>query len=125
MAPKILVVEDTSDILLAVNAALDEEGFEVMSAMDTSVAMAMIEAGAPDLAIIDHGLPDGSGSDLCKIIREKWNSPVIMFTGQGEKQTVTECIDSGAVDYVLKGTGIEELIARVKAHLVRTGALAA
>jgi DNA-binding response OmpR family regulator len=124
MPAKILVVEDSSDIILAINEALDSEEFEVMSAMDASVAMAMIEAKAPDLAIVDQGLPDGSGSEICRAVSEKWGVPVIMFTGEGMKDTVLECLESGAADYVLKGTGIDELVKRVKAHLVRTGVLA-
>ncbi len=116
MAKKILVVEDDSDILMAVVEALEDEGFEVASALDISVANLLIRDGLPDIAIIDHGLPDGAGIELCQKISDVGGTPVIMFTAQAKHGTVMECLNSGAVDYVLKGTGISELIARVKKH---------
>ena len=116
MTKKVLIVEDDPDILKAVVEAMESEGFEVAYALDISVAEALIRTGLPDVAIIDHSLPDGTGSELCQKIRAEGETPVIMFTAQADQATVMECMDSGAVDYVLKGTGLDELVSRVLKH---------
>ncbi|MDA1297946.1 MAG: response regulator [Chloroflexi bacterium] len=116
MKKKILIVEDDPDILMAVSDAVESEGFLVAAALDISVAEALIRDGLPDVAIIDHGLPDGTGDEFCKKLCAAGNTPVIMYTAQAQRSTVMDCINSGAVDYVLKGSGIDELIARVLKH---------
>jgi DNA-binding response OmpR family regulator len=116
LAKRILVVEDDSDIMLAVAQALEEEGYEVAAALDVSIAKLLIQNEMPDVAIIDHQLPDGTGDEICRMITSSGKTPVIMFTGEAQEGTVLECLDSGATDYVLKGTGIEELVVRVAKH---------
>lgn len=116
MAKRILIVEDDPDIMLAVTSALEDEGYEVAAALDVSVAKLLIQNEMPDVAVIDHQLPDGTGDEICRIITSGSNTPVIMFTGEAQKGTVLECLDRGATDYVLKGTGIDELVNRVKKH---------
>lgn len=116
MVKKVLIVEDDSDILNAVVQAMEDEGFDVAAALDMSVAEALIKAGSLDIAIIDHDLPDGTGDELCRKLQAEKGTPVIMFTGRAQRETVTECLDSGVVDYVLKGSGIDVLVARVLKH---------
>ena len=115
-AKRLLVVEDDPDIMMAVTQAMEIEGFEVAAALDISVAEALIKDRMPDIAVIDHGLPDGTGNEFCKKIRAASDLPVIMYTAEAYEHTVKGCIEAGATDYVLKDTGIEELVSRVRKH---------
>ncbi len=116
MPKKVLIVEDDPDILMAVTDAMEEEGYEVAAALDISIADAMLRERAPDIAIVDHGLPDGTGDEFAARLKEQGTKKIIMYTAQAQRDIVVQSIDSGAVDYVLKGTGIDELIARVNKH---------
>lgn len=116
MAKRVLVVEDDPDIMMAVADAMESEGYEVASALDVSVAEALVRESMPDVAIIDHGLPDGTGEELAGKISASGTSHIIMYTARAEAEIVLDCIRSGAVDYVLKGTGIDELVRRVNKH---------
>ena len=119
MAKKIAIVEDDPDIMMAVTDAMESEGYEVSAALDISVAEALIRDSLPDIAIIDHGLPDGTGNEFAEKIRDSGNgeTPVIMYTAQAQRSIVMDCIEAGAIEYVLKGSGIDELVNRVKKHV--------
>lgn len=117
MVKRVLVVEDDPDILMAVTDAMEEEGYEVSAALDISVAEALLRDGMPEIAIIDHGLPDGTGDELAARMSEVGETIIIMYTAQAAREIVELSISSGAVDYVLKGTGIDELISRVNKHV--------
>ena len=116
MAKKLLIVEDDPDIIMAVADVMETEGFEVAAALDISVAEALIVGNMPDVAIVDHGLPDGTGDQFAATLRAGGTETIIMYTAQAQKHIVESSIESGAIDYVLKGTGLDELVARVKKH---------
>lgn len=116
MPKKIMIVEDDPDILMAVTDAMEEEGYEVSAALDISIAEALLREGVPDLAIVDHGLPDGTGDQFAARLKASGTSTIIMYTAMAQREIVQSSIDSGAIDYVLKGTGIDELINRVNKH---------
>jgi DNA-binding response OmpR family regulator len=114
---RILVVEDTPDLALAVSLELEEEGFIVSLAHTGAEARKEIARELPDLAILDMELPDTTGIALCEEIRRSHTIPVIIFSGVSAQTSVKEVIQRGATDYVLKGSGLSELISRVKHRL--------
>lgn len=116
MPKTVMVIEDDPDILMAVTDAMEEEGYEVSAALDISVAEALLRDGTPDIAIVDHGLPDGTGDQLAATLKAGGTERIIMYTAQAQREIVEQSIASGAIDYVLKGTGIDELINRVNKH---------
>lgn len=117
MARKVLIVEDDPDIIMAVTQAMEAEGYEVAAAVDLSIAETLIKKGAPDIAIIDYQLPDGTGDQLARKLKATGDTPVIMYSARAQRSIVLKSIESGAVDYVLKGSGLSQLVERVKKHL--------
>ena len=114
----ILVVEDDDDIRDFARSVLESADFVVRSCGRAEEARALVRDMKPDLAIVDIGLPDGSGLELCKIIRDLDSTiPVIVVTARGELKTRLECFQLGAQDYLQKPFAVQELLARVKVHL--------
>ena len=116
MSLKVLVVEDDPDIMMAIVDGLEDLGHEPVSALDLSVAEALSVAGKPDIAIVDHELPDGAGAEFAAKLRDQGVGKIVMFTGRGEQEIVMTAIDNGVIDYVLKGSGVDELLDRVSKH---------
>jgi len=119
MAHRVLVVEDDIDIQGYCKTILESEGF-IVDACDTlAQARKFFNDNRPDLAVLDIGLPDGTGLDLLK----EWHSypgpkvPILFLTARGDLKTRLECFQQGAQDYVCKPFAVEELLARVKVHL--------
>jgi len=115
----ILVVDDDSDLRIALRRPLIAEGYTVTEA--GSAAEAARAAFAPgrrfDVIILDLGLPDGDGRDLCVDLRQQGISvPIILLTGLGDESEVVRGLDSGANDYVIKPFRVSELMARVRAQ---------
>lgn len=119
MTGRILIIEDSADLLEGMKATLEDEGFEVDTALDAATGTAKALEAGYDLAIVDIGLPDGRGTEICEIIHTSHHIPVIMFTGEADRPTVATAVDSGAFDYVLKGSGLEELVRRVHKRLTK------
>ncbi len=117
MATKILIVEDTDDIRDALVIAFTEAGFRVAAAARGEEAREELSKFIPDIVLLDMHLPGMSGTDILREMRETMTIPILMFTSSGAVDTVKDAIASGATDYVLKDTGMEELIARVNKHL--------
>jgi len=116
---KILVVEDEKKISDIVRAYLEKEGYGVSLAETGKVALKSLKE-SPDLVILDLMLPDMRGEELCKIIRESSDVPVIMLTAKSSEEDRIKGLGIGADDYVIKPFSPRELVARVKAHLRRT-----
>ena len=119
MPSRILVVEDSPDLLLAISESLKEEGYDVVAASTGAEAQEIVDTRVPELAVLDMQLPDTSGLDLCDMIKGAADIPVIMFSGVASQNSVVDVIRRGADDYILKGTGPEVLITRVAYHLKR------
>lgn len=117
MATKILIVEDTDDIRDALVIALTEAGFRVAAAARGEEAFEELSTFTPDIVLLDMHLPGMSGLDILKRLRETLSVPILMFTSSGDAGIVRDAITSGATDYVLKDTGMDELIDRVNKHL--------
>ena len=117
---RILVVEDAPDLRAGLRAALEEiAAYEVFEAGDGRGALAAFFAERPDLVLLDIGLPDMNGFDLCERMREMSDVPVIVFSGTRETEAKLEAFRRGADDYVVKDARIDELLARIDASLRR------
>ena len=116
---KILVVEDEKKISDIVRAYLEKEDYRVSLAETGKAALKSLKE-SPDLVILDLMLPDMQGEELCKIIREGSDVPVIMLTARSSEEDRVKGLGIGADDYVIKPFSPRELVARVKAHLRRT-----
>ncbi|CAN5350741.1 beta-lactam response regulator transcription factor BlrA [soil metagenome] len=119
--PRILVVEDEPSILENVLYALGNEGFEVSGHTTGRTALAELRATPHDLAILDVGLPDTSGFELCKEIRKFSDLPIIFLTARGAEIDRVVGLEIGGDDYVVKPFSPRELAARAKAVLRRCG----
>ena len=118
----ILVVDDEESILDAVTSALRYEGFEVRGAASGCDALASIAERAPDLIVLDWMLPDRSGIDLERDLRERgFRMPILFLSAKDAIEDKVDALTSGADDYVTKPFNLAELVARVYALLRRRG----
>ena len=123
-APKILVVEDEAPIREMLQFSLGRAGFSVHEAADARTAQDLISQLSPDLVLLDWMLPGISGVDLAQKIRQSPRSrelPIIMLTARGEEESKLRGLEAGADDYITKPFSTQELIARIRAVLRRTG----
>jgi two-component system, OmpR family, phosphate regulon response regulator PhoB len=122
-APRILVVEDESDLALLLAYNLEAEGYLVESVERGDEAELRLAESAPDLVILDWMLPGVSGLEICRRLRARENTrtlPVIMVTARGEEAERVRGLSVGADDYVVKPFSVPELMARVRALLRRS-----
>lgn len=119
MSEHILIVDDEKEIADLVALYLENEGFCVTKYFDGRSALSVIGGQEFDLAILDIMLPEISGLELCRKIREKYTYPVIMLTAKGEETDKITGLTLGADDYMTKPFLPLELVARVKAQLRR------
>jgi two-component system KDP operon response regulator KdpE len=120
-ARRILVVDDEPQILRALKVILREAGYEVLEAATLEEALDRAAVRPPDGAIVDLVLPDGSGVDLCRRLREWSQMPIIVLSAVDEEDMKVQALQAGADDYVTKPFGPRELVARLEAALRRTG----
>jgi two-component system, OmpR family, response regulator VicR len=118
---KLLVVEDDKTIALGLEYSLQQEGYTVIICHDVASAKKVFTEHKFELAIFDLTLPDGSGYELCRLARERWNTPVIILTACDEEVNVVMGLELGADDYITKPFRIRELTARIKNVLRRSG----
>jgi len=116
----VLVVEDEKKISDIVRAYLEKEGFRVRVAENGNEALTLFREG-PDIIVLDLMLPDMTGEELCSIIRESSEVPIIMLTAKSGEEDRIKGLGIGADDYLVKPFSPRELVARVKAHLRRAG----
>ena len=119
MDKKILVVDDEKPIADIIKFNLVKEGFTVVVANDGEEAIKMHDSMLPDLMLLDVMLPKLDGFQVCRKIREKHSTPIIMLTAKEEEVDKVLGLELGADDYITKPFGMRELIARVKANLRR------
>ncbi len=118
-APKILFAEDVADLREVIGEALLEQNYLIQAARDGMEAVTMFAEFQPDLVILDMRMPMMDGSDVCAVIRQTSDVPIIMFTSVDEVGDVQDAITKGASDFVLKTTGVTELAERVAFHLAK------
>jgi len=120
MTARILVVEDESKLAQFIELELQYEGYNVTTAQDGFDGLTQAREANPDLLILDWMLPGISGLEICRRLRQTGSHvPVILLTAKDEISDRVEGLDAGADDYVVKPFSIEELFARVRAHLRR------
>ena len=116
----ILVVDDDAGIRSLVARVLRDAGFEVLEAATGEAALGVVETEAVSLVVLDMGLPGISGTDVVRALRARPQTatlPVILLTGSGDEYTLVEGLGAGADDYLVKPVRLDELVARVRAHL--------
>lgn len=119
MAERILVLDDETQITRVLRAALTAQGYDVRIANDPEEALLLSDEWAPDLIVTDLMMPGLSGVDVCRAIRRKKTTPIIVLSVRDQERSKIEALDAGADDYVTKPFNIQELLARVRAHLRR------
>ena len=119
MSRKVLVVDDEQNIVNIISFNLKKEGYEVLNAFNGEEALKIIFEENPDLILLDIMMPIMDGYEVCKKVREKLNTPIIMLTARAEEVDKVLGLELGADDYVTKPFGTRELMARVKANLRR------
>ena len=116
---KILLVEDNETIVMGLKYSLEQENFQVISAINVEKAKDILSQEAIDLILLDVTIPDGNGFELCKYIKQKLDIPVIFLTAQDEETSVVIGLDMGADDYIVKPFRTRELISRINSVLRR------
>lgn len=120
MSARILVIDDEVKLAQFVQLELQYEGYEVEVANDGLSGLMTARNSDPDLIIVDWMMPGLSGVEVCRRLRQTGSQvPVILLTAKDEVSDRVEGLDAGADDYVVKPFSIEELLARVRAHLRR------
>ncbi|HEV3377070.1 MAG TPA: response regulator transcription factor [Thermoleophilaceae bacterium] len=117
--PRVLVVEDDTDIAGVLRRSLDKEGYDVRVAGDGETAL--VEAGvfSPDAVVLDLGLPKLDGVEVCRRLRTEGDVPILILTARDALDSRVKGLDSGADDYLVKPFEREELLARLRALLRR------
>ncbi len=118
-APRVLVVEDDEDIAQALQRSLRMEGYDVRCAADGQVALEQGRLFAPDLVILDLGLPQLDGIEVARRLREDNDLPILILTARDALESRVEGLDAGADDYLVKPFERQELLARMRALLRR------
>jgi len=116
----VLVVDDEPKILQLARDYLEHAGFKVASASDGREALAAFRSSAPDLIVLDLGLPFVDGLDVARAVRKTSNVPIVMLTGRADESDRISGLELGADDYVPKPFSPKELVARVRAVLRRS-----
>lgn len=116
-APHILVIDDEPQILRAIRTILTEKGFRVTTASRGEEGLTLAATNEPDIVILDLGLPDMDGVEVCKRLREWTQCPIIILSVRDGERDKVAALDMGADDYLTKPFGIEELLARVRVAL--------
>jgi two-component system, OmpR family, KDP operon response regulator KdpE len=114
---RVLVVDDEAAILRFLKPALEANGYDMSSAATVADAVKRIAADAPDVVLLDLGLPDGDGKDVLRRVREWSDVPVIVLSARDREAEKIESLDLGADDYVNKPFNVGELMARMRAAL--------
>jgi DNA-binding response OmpR family regulator len=115
-APRVLIVEDDAGIARSLERGLARAGYQVRCAATGAAALA---AGPADLVLLDLGLPDMDGLEVCRRLRERGDAALIVVTARGAEGDRVVALDEGADDYLVKPFGLAELLARMRAVLRR------
>ena len=123
-AMRILIVDDEEGVRLALRRALALDGYETVFAVDGTAALRVLQHESVDAVVLDWMLPDIDGIEVCKRIRAAGDAvPVLLLTARGAVADRVEGLDAGADDYLVKPFDLDELLARVRALLRRSGGI--
>ena len=121
MKPRVLVVDDDAALAEMLTIVLRGEGFEPFHVADGTQALTAVREVRPDLVLLDLMLPGMNGIDVCRVLRQDSGVPIVMLTAKGEEVDRIVGLEMGADDYLPKPFALEELLARLRALLRRTG----
>jgi two-component system KDP operon response regulator KdpE len=121
-ATKILIVDDEPQILRVLRTSLSTQGYSLRVAPDGMEGLVAVQEWSPDLVITDLAMPQMDGVTLCREIRSFSEVPIIVLSVRNQDMVKIEALDAGADDYITKPFSIQELLARVRAHLRRRDA---
>lgn len=117
--PLILIVEDEKDIARFIELELQAEGYRTEVAYDGITGLSRFRETSPNLVVMDLMLPVMDGLEVARRIRKTSNVPIVILTAKDRVEDKVEGLDAGADDYLVKPFSIEELLARIRAHLRR------
>ena len=120
---RVLVVDDEAPIRRALQIGLRAQGYDVLIAADGRTALEACREDAPDVVLLDLGLPDRSGFEVLRALREWSTMPVVVVSARHGSTDKVDALDLGADDYVTKPFGMDELMARLRAAVRRAGTL--
>ncbi len=119
MPGRILVIDDEPNITRVLRGSLTAQGYDVRTANDPEEGLRTFKDWTPDLVITDLMMPGMSGVEVCRAIRLHSGIPILVLSVREHERSKVEALDAGADDYITKPFGIQELLARVRAHLRR------
>jgi DNA-binding response OmpR family regulator len=119
MNDKVLVIEDEPALLETLAYNLERQGYDVVTASDGRAGIAIARSERPDLLVLDLMLPGVDGIEVCRVLRQEMNIPILMLTARADEIDKIVGLEVGADDYVTKPFSMRELMARVKALLRR------
>ena len=119
--PKLLIVEDDTDIVENLSVLLEDEGYSVYHAPDVKSALNKLHTENIDLVLLDITLPDGNGYSICTAVKRATNAPVIFLTAMTDESSIITGFQLGADDYITKPFKPMELIYRVRNALCKSG----
>lgn len=117
---QVLLVEDDLALIAGLQYSMEKDGFEVQTAGSVQEGWQCFLQNRPNLVVLDVGLPDGTGFDLCKRIREQSSIPILFLTACDEETNVVMGLDMGGDDYIAKPFRLRELLSRMRALLRRS-----
>jgi two-component system KDP operon response regulator KdpE len=117
VAPVVLVVEDEAQMRTYVRIALESHGYQMLEAPTADEGIRQARAHAPDLVLLDLGLPDADGATVMRRIREYSRVPILVISARGNEESKVKALDEGANDYLTKPFGAAELMARIRVAL--------
>src|SRR5438105_3774497 len=118
--PKLLIIEDEPEMIVALRDNCEFEGFQVLVATDGAEGLEKALSARPDVILLDVMLPKMNGLDVCRTLRRRGVlTPIIMLTARGQEPDKVAGLEFGADDYVTKPFGIRELMARIRTQLRR------
>ena len=117
---KILYVEDDLSLIDGLQYTLEASGYMVDNAKTVKEALALFRKNTYDLLLLDVTLPDGTGFDVCKAVRNSSTVPIIFLTASDQEISIVRGLDMGADDYITKPFKLNELLSRIKAILRRS-----
>ena len=115
--PLILVIDDEQQILRALRTILCQQEYRVTTTATGKEGLALATAIQPDIIVLDLGLPDMTGVDVCRQLREWTDLPIIILSAHDSEMEKVAALDAGADDYLTKPFGVDELLARVRVAL--------
>jgi two-component system KDP operon response regulator KdpE len=114
---RILVIEDEAQLRHALHQYLEKSGYATREAADGAGGLREFAAFKPDVVLLDLMLPDVSGVEICRSIRQTSQTPIVVISALGDEKTKVRALDEGADDYLTKPFGVDEMLARVRVAL--------